>query len=207
MLVSGFHLEYTPGSNQVPAYTSGYQLEITNLSDKEIQFTVLARVTRYGFTVYGSPETPATILANLRELVRGVLKNDRVSWFEGDWIRVPDGYALQISIPVAAGSSELFEMMPSMFQSSGWWPRVTGHVELSIPAFRSTEPPYDWVPQTTGPVPVLLNPSTVEAWRMLGEGGGGDFTSSRCSPPLASGQAYSEITPDTHPELIVLVDP
>jgi hypothetical protein len=204
MIVSNFYLRYAPGSNPNPVYTSGYELEVTNLSDKQIQFEVVAQVTRYGFRAYNPPETPATVLANLKELIPGVIKNDTYSWFTGGWSHDADGYALHITFPIAPHTSELFDITPSQFQSRYWFPRVAGHIELTVPAVRSDEPPYDWVPQATDPVPVLLNPSTVETWQVHTgvPGGGGAFGDSRTSPPLATGQAYNEITPDTRPRLL-----
>ena len=76
-----------------------------------------------------------------------------------------------------------------------------GHIEIAIPAVRSAEPPYDLFPQAEGPVPVLLNPSTVETWQVLGAAGGA-FANSRTSPPLTTGQAHVEIPPDTDPEVM-----
>ena len=46
MLVSGFHLEFAGAWDaRNPAHTSGYQLEITNLSGQHIDFEVVAKVT------------------------------------------------------------------------------------------------------------------------------------------------------------------
>ncbi len=202
MLVSGFSLDYAPGSTNNPAYTSGYELEITNLSDKKIQFEVVAKVTRYRFAVFTPPPSPAVILDNLKQLIPGVLSNDLWTWFVGGWSHDADGYALHITIPVAPGTSELFNITPSLFQTRYWFPQVAGHIELIVPTVRSAEPPYNWVPQATDPVPVLLNPSTVETWQVLTPGGGGAFTDSRTSPPLRTGQAYNEIPPDTNPRVM-----
>ncbi|WP_326548452.1 hypothetical protein QGN32_10235 [Mycolicibacterium sp. ND9-15] len=200
MLVSGFQLSFSPsGSSQDPAYTSGYELEITNLSDKRIQFEVVARVTRYRFTAYAIPQSPAATLANFKRLIPGVLANDRHTWFEGGWRRSAGKYALHITIPLDPGASELFEIVPSLYERS-WWPLVAGHIELTVPAVRSPDPPYTWVRQSDDPVPVLLNPSNVETWRPLGTGSG--YSDSRTSPPLSTGQAYNEIQPDSDPTLL-----
>jgi hypothetical protein len=201
MLVSGFEWEYAPGSTTNPTYASGYQLEISNLSDTDIQFEVVARVTRYGFGAFAPPANPATVLANLKQLIPGVRKNDLWTWFDGEWIHDADGFALYVTMPVVAGTSELFDVVPSLFQSQSWWPRVAGHVELTVPAVRSLEPPYTWGPQAAGPVPVLLNPSTVETWEVHTgvPGGGGAFSHSRTSPPMSNGQAYNEIPAQAHP--------
>jgi hypothetical protein len=201
MLVSGFHLQFTPSySSQNPAYVSGYELEVTNLSDRKIQFEVVARVTRYSFTLFAQPQSPATTLANFKRLVYGVLGNDDWTWFAGGWRHDADGYAMHITIPVAPQASELFKIVPSLFESQSWSPRVAGHIELTVPAVRSAEPPYLWFKQAADPVPVLLNPSTVEQWLVLGAGGA--FADSRTSPPLSTGQAYNEIPPDSDPLLI-----
>jgi hypothetical protein len=196
MIVSNFYLEYGSGFTVNPAYVSGYELEVTNLSDKLIQFEVVARVTRYSSQIFTPPESTATTLANLKELISGVKKNDRWNWFTGGWRHDADGFALHITIPIAPGTSELFDIIPSLYQSRSWWPRIAGHIELSVPVVRSAEPPYVWVPQATDPVPVLLNPSTVEIWEVLKAGGA--FADSRTSPPLTTGKAHNEIPPDTH---------
>jgi hypothetical protein len=202
MLVSGFALEYNgfTNGNQNPAYTSGYELEITNLSNHDIQFDVAARVTRYAFAAFAPPESPAAVLANLKELIPGVKKNDLWNWFVGGWDRDADGFVLRITMPIAAGTSELFYMIPFLYQSRSWSPRVAGHVELTVPAVRSTEPPYKWVPQSDGPVPVMLNPSTVESREV--RKAGGLFSESRTSPPLTTGQAYNEIEAEKNPRVM-----
>ena len=57
-----------------PAHTSGYELEITTLSGQHIDFEVVAKVTRYASGIISSPsERPATILANLKRLIPGVM--------------------------------------------------------------------------------------------------------------------------------------
>lgn len=200
MLVSGFNLEYAPGSSSTPAYTSGYELEISNLSNTDIQFDVYARVTRYSFRPIAPPDPPATVLGNLKELIRGVLRNDLWTWFDGGWFHDSNGFALVISMPIAAGTSELFDITPSLYQSRTWYPRIAGHIDLTIPAVRSLEPPYDWGPQADGPVPVLLNASTVERWQVPVTGGGGAFADSRTSPPLTGGKSQIEINPAAFPE-------
>jgi hypothetical protein len=206
MLVSGFTLAYSPaGSKGNPVHTSGYELELTNLSDNEIRFDVLARVTRYAFTI-GPPESQSRVLAHLKDLIPGVLQNDRMTWFDSEWVHGATGYVLRTTIPIAPHTSELFEMAPSLYQSEEWWPRVAGHVEVIIPALLTTEPPYEWIPQADGAVPVLLNPSTVEAWEVHTGGGGGAFAYSRTSPPLSSGQAYQEIVPFTELEVLERLD-
>lgn len=204
MLVSGFHLEYAGASDpKNPARTSGYELEITNLSGQHIDFEVVAKVTRYASgTIFSPPESPATRFANLSRLVPGVMKDDRWSWFDGGWRQDADGYSLHITMPIDAGASQLFELDPSIYQSNKyWWPRVAGHIEITIPAVRSGEPPYEWIPQADSPVPVLLNPSTVEAWEVLGAAGGA-FSHSRTSPPLNTGEARVEIQPETDPTVL-----
>jgi hypothetical protein len=201
MLVSGFNLEYSGFTNdgQNPAYTSSYELEITNLSDQPIQFEVIARVTRYAFAAFAPPTSPATILANLKQLIPGVIKNDLWTWFDSSWFQDADGFVLYVTIPVAPKTSELCGFGPSLYQNKSWAPRVAGHIELNIPAIRSEEPPYYWGPQADGPIPVMLNPSTVETWQVLHAGG--LFADSRTSPPLATGTAYNEIQPETHPRI------
>lgn len=200
MLASGFHLQFTPGSSQVPAYTSGYELELTNLSDKEIQFDVRARVTRCSFKL-GAPESPGRVLDHLEKLIPGVLRNDLMTWFDGGWSHNADGFALLTRMPVAPGTSELFTMILGMQQPPSWWPRVAGYVEVTVPALRSPDPPFPWIPQSSDPVPVLLNPSTVEQWEVPTTGGDGAFANSRTSPPLASGRAYNEIDAGADPGL------
>ena len=198
MLVSGFHLEFAGAWDaRNPAYTSGYELEITNLSGQHIDFEVVAKVTRYASgTIFSPPESPATKLANLKRLIPGVLKDDRWSWFDGGWRHDSGGYSLHITMPIDAGASQLFYMNPSIYESNkSWWPRVAGHIELTIPAVRAAEPPYEWIPQADGPVPVLLNPSTVETWDVVTGAAGGAFSHSRTTPPLTTGQARVEIPP------------
>ncbi len=199
MLVSGFYLEWSSNSTVMPTYTSGYELEVTNLSDKKIQFEVVARVTRYSFNMFEPPQSTATILANFKELISGVNTNNLWTWFAGGWRHDADGYALHITIPVAPHTSELFKIVPGIDQSRSWWPRIAGHIELTVPAVRSAEPPYLWFRQAADPVPVLLNPSTVERWEMFNAGGGRAFSHSRTSPPISTGQAYNEIPPDSAP--------
>jgi hypothetical protein len=198
MLVSGFQLEFGPGSATTPAYTSSYELELTNLSDTDIRFDVLARVTRFFFTI-GAPPSAAVTLANLKRLIGGVIKSDHQSWYDSGWYRDADGFVLQVTVPVAAGTSEIVEIAPSIYDNTTWWPQAAGHVEVVVPAIRLEKPPYNWVAQANGPVAVLVNPSTVERWLVKSPGGGGAFNDSRTSPPLASGQAYGTITPDSSP--------
>ena len=207
MLVSGFHLEFAGAWDaRNPAYTSGYELEITNLSGQHIDFEVVAKVTRYASgTIFSPPESPATKLANLKRLIPGVLKDDRWSWFDGGWRHDSGGYSLHITMPIDAGASQFFYMNPSIYESNkSWWPRVAGHIELTIPAVRAAEPPYEWIPQADGPVPVLLNPSTVETWDVVTGAAGGAFSHSRTTPPLTTGQAHIEIPPDTDPSIVLI---
>ena len=126
MLVSGFHLEFAGAWDpRNPAHTSGYELEITNLSGQHIDFEVVAKVTRYASgTILSPPESPATKLANLRRLIPGVMKDDRWSWFEGGWRHDADGYSLHITMPIDAGASQLFDINPSLYETKSWWPRV-----------------------------------------------------------------------------------
>jgi len=207
MLVSGFHLEFAGAWDaRNPAYTSGYELEITNLSGQHIDFEVVAKVTRYASgTIFSPPESPATKLANLKRLIPGVLKDDRWSWFDGGWRHDSGGYSLHITMPIDAGASQFFYMNPSIYESNkSWWPRVAGHIELTIPAVRAAEPPYEWIPQADGPVPVLVNPSTVETWDVVTGAAGGAFSNSRTTPPLTTGQARVEIPPDTDPSIVLI---
>ncbi len=207
MLVSGFHLEFAGAWDaRNPAYTSGYELEITNLSGQHIDFEVVAKVTRYASgTIFSPPESPATKLANLKRLIPGVLKDDRWSWFDGGWRHDSGGYSLHITMPIDAGASQFFYMNPSIYESNkSWWPRVAGHIELTIPAVRAAEPPYEWIPQADGPVPVLVNPSTVETWDVVTGAAGGAFSHSRTTPPLTTGQARVEIPPDTDPSIVLI---
>ena len=134
-----------------------------------------------------------------------MLKDDRWSWFDGGWRHDSGGYSLHITMPIDTGASQLFYMNPSIYESNkSWWPRVAGHIEVTIPAVRAAEPPYEWIPQADGPVPVLLNPSTVETWDVVTGAAGGAFSNSRTTPPLTTGQSHIEIPPDTDPSIVLI---
>ncbi len=91
--------------------------------------------------------------------------------------------------------------MPASLSSKpvrGWLSRIAGRHRSRSP-FPSCVPPNRHTcgaHRSTDPVPVLLNPSTVEIWEVPKAGGA--FADSRTSPPLTTGKAYNEIPPDTH---------
>ena len=62
-----------------------------------------------------------------------------------------------------------------------------------MPVIRLDKPPFNWIPQGDRPVPVLLYPSTDEDAAQNGS----EISSARQPLPLANGQAYNEIPPNT----------
>lgn len=191
MLVSSFGISSDqPGSTALRSTESRYWLELTNLSSQDITFEFAAHVTRYSSLPYGQPTDPVIQLAELKQLVGGALAGDYYTWYEGGWSLEGGHPVLRLSVPVSANSSQPVRLSASSVNRT---PHVEGYVELTVPVIRSATAPFKWAPQSDRPVPVLLYPSTEESAKQ----GGGQISSARQPLPLANGQAYNEIPPNT----------
>ena len=194
MLVSGFILKFAPGSTTRPVFTAGYDVEVTNLADKDIQFDVTAHVTRRNFGFAGSPYMGESTLASLEHLIPAVMSDNYWDWLPAGWQQNVHGHALHTVLVVPAHSSHRYRIIPSEWDDRSWWPEAGGHIELTVPMLRSPNPPYAWFKQSSTPVPVLLNPSTIEVSDLHASV---EYSYSRTSPPLATGTAYNEVPVET----------
>ncbi len=191
MLVSSFDISSVNyGSSAMRATYSAYWLELTNLSDRTISFEVAAHVTRYSSYPYGQPTDPNVQLAELKNFVGGAVAGDYYTWYAGGWALESGHPVLRLTVPVPANSSQPVRL--SAF-SVNRFPRAEGYVELTVPVIRSEKPPFNWIPQSDRPVPVLLYPATEESATQ----GGSAISSVRQPLPLVSGQPYNEIPPNT----------
>ncbi len=191
MLISSFDISSeSSGSTALRSTYSSYWLELTNLSGQDITFEFAAHVTRYSSLPYGQPTDPNVQLAELKNYVGGALAGDYWTWYAGGWALEGGHPVLRLTVPVPAKSSQPVRL--SAF-SVDRFPRAEGYVELTVPVIRSATAPFKWVPQSDRPVPVLLYPATEERATQ----GGGEISSARQPLPLASGQPYHEIVPNT----------
>ena len=195
MLVSSFDIScWTRSSTSYRSTYTKYWLELTNLATTDIVFEFAAHVTRYASRPYGQPTDPHVQLAELKNVVGGALAGDYWTWYAGGWSLEGNHPVLRLAVPVAANTSQPVRL--SAF-TSNLIPTVYGYVELTVPPIRSATAPFAWVPQSNGPVPVLLYPSTDESATQNGS----EISSARQPLPLANGQAYNEITPETNPRV------
>ncbi len=191
MLVSSFGISsFSTGSMAQRSESSRYWLELTNLSDRSISFEFAAHVTRYSSMPYGQPTDLLVQLAELKKFVGGALAGDYHTWYAGDWALESGHPVLRLTVPVPAKSSQPVRLSAS---SVDRYPQAEGYVELTVPVIRSATPPFEWIPQSDRPVPVLLYPSTEERAAQ----GGSVIASARQPLPLVTGQAYHEIPPNT----------
>lgn len=191
MLVSSFGISSDRhGSTALRSTQSRYWLELTNLSGQDITFEFAAHVTRYSSLPYGQPTDPAKQLAELKQLVGGAIAGDYHTWYDGGWNLEGGHPVLRLSVPVSANSSQPVRLSASAVNVS---PQVEGYVELTVPVIRSATAPFEWVPQSDRPVPVLPYPSAEESAYQ----GRGQISSARQPLPPANGQAYHEIPPNT----------
>jgi len=189
-LVSSFDISCVSArSTAIRSTYSRYWLELTNLSDADIQFEFTARVTRYSSSAYGQPTDPNVQLAELKKFVGGSLAGNNWTWYTGDWGLEGGHPVLRLAVPVPAKSSQPVRL--SAF-SIDQFPHVEGYVEVTVPAIRSATPPFRWIAQSDQPVPVLLYPATEEDAAQNGS----VISSARQPLPLANGQAYNEIPPE-----------
>ena len=182
MLVSnftlGFNAPFTPSTDR---WTSGYELQITNLDTVSIEFSVEARVTYHYF---GGSTSGESVIAMLHQFLGRQFHADA------------DGYYCYDTRTIAPNRAVRWNLGPSAYQERAWTPYVDGYITLRVPVIRDRQPPHGLVPQAAAPVPVLLSTRQQQQWRH-DQSASELAISSADNPQLASGSAYNEIEPDT----------
>jgi len=189
VLVSNFSLGFNPPlTSQRPTskyevrWTRGYALHITNLSAQKITFEIETRIT---YTYFGGTSgEPIPFSLN------------KMLW--STWLHDADGYYSLNSRDIDHNQSDIWNLGPWMWDDRHWTPYVNGYLILRVPVVRSRQNRDEWVPQSEHPVAVLLS-----AWHQdthIQVVADTDLeTYSHCDVPLATGQAYNEIVPETGP--------
>jgi hypothetical protein len=174
----GFNSPFSPG---VDRWTSGYELQITNLDSIPIEFGIEARVTYHYF---GGSHSGESVIAMLYQFLSRPFHTDADGLYCYDEWRIEPNRAVR------------WNLGPWAYQSRDWTPYVDGYVTLRVPVVAASGSPQGVVPQSTGPVPVLLSTRHQQQWRR--QQPGSDLAiSSESNPQLAFGTAYNEIPPDT----------
>ena len=75
-------------------------------------------------------------------------------------------------------------------------PYLKGYTLLRVPVVRSLKAPYGLIPQAVTPIPVLLDATRIDNSTTLQSD---IITAARSPYALATGKAYNEIAPETHP--------
>lgn len=186
MLVSNFALGYNyafSASDRV--WTASYELQITNLDTTPINFGVEARVT---YSYFGGSSGHESETALLYQMLRR------------DFHKDADGYYCYDEMLIEPQSARKWNIGPWAFEGRRWTPYVDGYVTMRVPVTPGRGADDPDTPQSTKPVPVLLNCRRRDEWWSSFESAPfqqQQVSESEGNPQLATGTAYNEIEPDT----------
>jgi hypothetical protein len=196
MVVSNFEVSVKPSLGNVQHQTS-YQLQITNLEDKEIAFLVETHVAK------SQDGTPPLDLLSPRLLYNP----STYSALTRAWYGVGPEWIDAQSFTLGARLSTILELSPRwLLADESKDQTLIGHVVLRVPPIRQKER-FAVTVQSAGPVHVLLSASRIDKRDTflnyvrdldgvtIGKEAGNDIFSSQ-SIEISTGKAANEIEPE-----------